>query len=178
MKLKDWWKYKGKFLLWDFIEGVKNLIQWFPVIWKDRQWGGYAALDILKFKIEKLSEHFDKVIWVDRVREVETLKTCARLIDKIRTDYYMMEYLEYYITEFHFDKIDGQPHLMSLRTELINNNIEDYIKKYPNTYKKIVKENKNSTKVGISILMGTELHKKAKRILFRLLENNIDEWSD
>ena len=34
-KIKLWWIYDGRYLHRDFITGVKNLWNWFPVIWSD-----------------------------------------------------------------------------------------------------------------------------------------------
>ena len=50
------WKHFHKYLYY----GIKNLITWFPVIWKDRDWDDYYILEILKFKINKTANSFEK----------------------------------------------------------------------------------------------------------------------
>ena len=59
-KLKLWWEFEGKYLHRDFIEGIKNLIKWFPIIWKDRNWDHSYIYEILKFKLKKTFKPFNK----------------------------------------------------------------------------------------------------------------------
>jgi hypothetical protein len=42
----------------NFKYGIINLIKWFPVVWKDRDWDHEFILDILKFKLTNVENMF------------------------------------------------------------------------------------------------------------------------
>ena len=70
----------------------------------------------------------------------------------------------------------------TLRIEEISENFDDYFKKYPHAYREVTKTDSyifvNDTKNRIAMNMGHYLHNKANRILFKILENNIQKWWD
>lgn len=37
-------------------QGIKNLIKWIPVIWKDRDWDEYYFFEVIRFKLEQMEE--------------------------------------------------------------------------------------------------------------------------
>jgi len=43
----------------NFCTGIKNLIAWFPVIWKDRQWDYMYLLRIINKKLELMLKDFE-----------------------------------------------------------------------------------------------------------------------
>ena len=55
---------------------------------------------------------------------------------------------------------------------------DDYFKKYPLVYKKVLKENPNEDKSKIALLISIENHKRAKKLVFKLMENYIECWWD
>lgn len=42
-----------------FIRGIKNIIKWLPIIWKDRDFDYGYLLDILQFKLKAMEEFFN-----------------------------------------------------------------------------------------------------------------------
>lgn len=119
------WKVK------QFFRNTRNLIRWFPIIWKDRDWDHYYIFEILKFKLKNQAEYIEKKgLHLSAKREAELMMLCVNLIDKVQNEYYMDELMN-------------------------DNNI---------TAKKIrVAERK---------------HNKAKQLLFKTLEQNIERWWD
>ena len=55
-KLNPWrkfllfWRFEYRHYPRNFIRGVKNLIKWGSVIWKDRDWDDSFFFEIIKFK--------------------------------------------------------------------------------------------------------------------------------
>jgi hypothetical protein len=47
---KAWRSYSPIWFL-NFTRGIKSLIEWLPVIWKDRHWDDTYVFEILKHKI-------------------------------------------------------------------------------------------------------------------------------
>ena len=50
-------RYQSRFIFINLIYGIRNLIKWFPIIWKNREWDHYYIYEILKFKLENQSQY-------------------------------------------------------------------------------------------------------------------------
>lgn len=152
--LKLWWRFTGRFIHRDFIYGVKNLIKWFPIIWKDRPWDHVYIYNMLYFKLKLQAEHIGKNdLHVGAERDAEIIMICSKLAKKLADEYYDDEPMEY---EY----------------------VSDYFNKYSNTYKKMLKKYPDARPAMIKYYIAEEITNKAKRILFRTIENKIEEWWD
>jgi len=162
-----------------FATGVKNLWYWFPIIWTDRDWDQHYIYEMLKHKLERQAKYIGEH---DRhttaKRDAERMLLCARLIEIQQEDLYAMEYGDYHEVEWNNTG-------SGLTT--ISENFDDYLAKYPRQYKKAIngelniftrgkgeKENKRLYAMEIS----HENQKRSKRLLFKLIEQNIDRWWD
>ena len=67
-KIKLWWEYDGRYLHRNFITGVKNLWNWFPVIWKDRDWDQTFIYEVLIHKLEKQAKYIGERDWHTRAK--------------------------------------------------------------------------------------------------------------
>lgn len=70
----------------DFIEGLKNLIYWLPVIWNDRQWDHSYLTKMLHRKLSKMEEYFRTGdFYENQEKDADNMKICVdglkRLID-------------------------------------------------------------------------------------------------
>lgn len=68
--------------------GIKNLIKWFPIIWKDRDWDYYFIYAILHKKLNNMEKFYssDKA-WASDSKDVaeqikEAKVLCKRLMDE------------------------------------------------------------------------------------------------
>jgi len=50
-KLKWWFKQDARYIHRDFAKGVKNLVRWFPTIWRDRDWDDHFIWVLLEKKL-------------------------------------------------------------------------------------------------------------------------------
>ncbi len=177
------WKHFHKYLYY----GIKNLITWFPIIWKDRDWDDYYILEILKFKINKTANSFEKkqrfVGWEDQVRY---MRICEKLITLIQDEYYSHEYFDYYDNKFSFEKTEDSD-LFELKSEVIKDDLQTYIQKYSHAnrvalinpkYSVFINSMSGAPNVGMAIAIGMVRHNKAKKLLFNILENKIEHWWD
>ncbi len=113
-KLKVLWDktydYYWKNLGWRFREfsrNIKNLIRWFPVIWKDRDWDDHYIWEILKFKLKNQAKYIgDRDIHTSAKYDAQRMMLCVRLIDKIQEEYYSMEYMDYHESNYNWLDID------------------------------------------------------------------------
>ena len=83
-----WWKIK------DFFRGIKpglrNVIRWFPVIYKDRWWDHSFLYPILKKKLELMEENFRlRGCHVGNEKDAKNMKICVLLLDRLINDAYI-----------------------------------------------------------------------------------------
>ena len=66
-----------------------------------------------------------------------------------------------------------------LKIILIEDNLDDYFKKYKLTFKKVMKDHPEyKERHFIALNIGGERHKKALNLLFTILKNKIQNWWD
>ena len=184
-RLKLWWKFEGEYLHRDFIEGIKNLIKWFPIIWKDRNWDHHYIYEILKFKLKnqaKYIETYDR--YIKAKEDSKIILKCVDLIDKVQSEFYSSEYMDYHNSSFEFIDIEGDKKGMKeLKITEISENFDEYFKKYPDVYNYVL-NNKEvqifpiDKKQNIAMNIGQENHNRAKKELFQIIEDNIENWWD
>ena len=64
MKKFLWWlRWEAKYSHKDLYQGIKNLVRWFPIIWRDRDWDDHYIFEVLKFKLKNQSKYIDKKIY-------------------------------------------------------------------------------------------------------------------
>ena len=142
------------FLKYDVPSGIKNLISWFPVIWKDRDWDDSFIFIIIRKKlirVEKLLRHNSHYIGAEQ--DADDVKVCILLLTRIIDDEYFNNYM------IPFEKKWGK------------NSWDIFNKDY--------KENPDRTK-DFSKVTEQENHSKQQDIeyLFKLLTKHIQSWWD
>jgi hypothetical protein len=158
----------------NLIQGIKNIIKWIPIIYKDRDWDYYYILETLKFKLSNQSKYtLNKSRHINAIKDAKMMDLCIKLIAKIQDEYYLSEWLDYEVVEHKYQKVEDNSSLFRLKTEIISENFGDYFKKYSRIYKYI--DDKES-KVAAAIKISTINHNRAKKLLFKILENNIENW--
>jgi hypothetical protein len=184
-KLYRWFKWDAKHVHKTIYQGIKNLIYWFPIIWKDRNWDQFYIYEILKHKLKIQAEYLsEKDTFVSSQQSARNMRICVSLIEKLQDDFYSMEYHDYHETDFDFipTTIEGKEYYEMKSTE-ISNTFEDYFDKYPLMYKKITKQqlekhgslnNDKSTAMEIAVMN----ERRARKLLFKILEENIESWWD
>lgn len=166
-----------------FFKRFYNLYRWLPIIWKDQDWDHTYIWDILKFKLKNQAKYIGtKDRHLSAKRNAEIMMLCTRLIDKIEDEYYTYEWSKYYESESFFTSSEEYPDSYEWNQKEISENLDDYFVKYPRIY--IVVESmdkppfKKDTKLGMAINMAHINHLRARKLLFNILENNIERWWD
>jgi hypothetical protein len=174
------WKIKR------FIRRIKNLIRWLPTIWKDEQWDDHFIWEILKFKLKNQAEYIGKKNrHLSAKRDAEIMMLCVRLIEKVQSEYYGMEYHEYYESNIKFVPSISHPGSYEMEEELISEHYDDYFKKYPLIYKRVMngegvfkREGRKDDKQIIAMNISHINHDRARKLLFKMMEENIEKWWD
>lgn len=184
-KISLWWRMEARYYHRDFANGVKNLIRWFPTIWKDRDWDDHFIWNIMIQKLKFQSKYIgDRDFHTRAKRDAEVMVTCVKLMERIKEDYYGMEYFDYHEFESEFvpTTLSNGENGYEYKTKDISERFDEFFAKYPRVYKRVVKELTNSKeefdKHKIAFRMSLDNHNRAKRILFKMMETNIESWWD
>lgn len=182
-----WWKYEGRYYHKNFTNGVKNIFKWFPIIWRDRDWDTSFIFEIMIQKLKNQSDYIgDKDRHTSAKRDAEIMMTCVRLMEKVKDEYYQSEYSDYHDSDYNWVDSD-EPGYSQLDIVEKSENFDDYIKKYPSTMRKVlsnpkafdyIQEDYKDKKSTLAMLIARENHNKARRLLFTLMERNIEKWWD
>ena len=197
LKIQElYWKIEGFFkeLPRNLRDGIKNLIKWFPVIWKDRDWDHNFIYEIIKFKLKNQADYIGgKDRHTRAKRDAEIMKLCSNLIQRCQDDYYSMEYMDYHESKINWLDITDEDNIPTkykdskrMDVELISENFDEYFKKYPLQYKRVIsgeinrynrtKEEKDKQIIAMEISHENQV--RCRKLLFKIMENNIEKWWD
>lgn len=185
-RIADWWKYEGRHYHRNFYTGIRNLIKWFPVIWKDRDWDHHYIYHILDFKLEQQAYGIgSRDIHVGAQREAEKMLLCARLC-KIQTeDLYGTEHLDYMEQAHKFTPTDGGK-FYTYESIMMQDDLDDYFAKYRRQYNRVLSGQVTwygkvidlADRKEIAMCIAEENQQRSRRLLFKILEENIEGWWD
>lgn len=73
-------------------EGIRNLIKWFPIIWKDRDFDYVFLLLVLQKKLEFMRKSFAKYDYLRCKKTIHRMRVCELLLDRIiHEDRYLID---------------------------------------------------------------------------------------
>ena len=114
---------------YEFELGIKNLIKWVPVIWKDRDWNEEHALNIFLFKVKSMYQ-YSKTSDCNN-EELETLRELIEVLEKVKNGFenYENPAIENHNKkwgepDFYIENVEGKPGVNLLR----DRNLERYTK--------------------------------------------------
>ena len=169
--------------------GIRSLKYWLPIIWKDRDWDYWHIYNILTYKIEQTAFCMHRNNrFVGTYRSVEKMLLCSRLIELIQDEVYQTEYFDYHESNMRFEELpeDHKAYdnahsekLYEMHVDEISESFDEYFAKYPRQYKIAVAElDADSTKQRIAMQIGMQNHKRCKNLMYRLVQENIEQWWD
>jgi len=181
-----WWNHEGKYYHRMFKTGVKNLWYWFPVIWKDRNWDSHYIFEIMMHKLKAQSKYIgERDIHTRAKRDAEIMMTCVRLMKLVQEETYSHEYSDYHKTKHWFEDLEDKPGYSSWESRQLEENFDDYFMKYPLIYKRVMngegvfrREGREDDKQVIAMNISHINHDRARKLLFKLMEENIERWWD
>jgi hypothetical protein len=181
-----WWKHDGRYLHLEFKQGVKSLIYWFPIIWKDRNWDSHYIFEIMKHKLSAQANYIGHRDLHTRAQEdARRMRLCVKLMGLIQEEFYSSEYSDYHKTKHWFEDVPEHPGLSSWESRVLGENFDDYFKKYPLIYKRVLngegvfnREGREDDKQIIAMNIGYINHVRARKLLFKIMESEIEGWWD
>ena len=179
-KFKELWR--------DILPFIKNVYKWRKILWNDRDFDYNYVLDVLIFKLEDLSRGLTR--WHNSARwekDVQDINTLVRLMKKYKEEYYSMEYMDY-VKNTWINVVDkDNPMLIDVKLETIDINTQDYLDKHRAALRKMKKLIDNNmfhwignhdTMYNTSMNLSYYLQERAKKLVWKMIEQRLEYWWD
>lgn len=154
-------------MLWrlkEFTRSLINLCRWFPILWRDRDWDYDYLLILMERKLLYMSQHMERYsVHTNQHVCVQKMRLCSKLLRKVREGEYLYETAGFHEMVF----TDGSISIKDIGDP------KGYIDSHPTESRSLPLDMPVYTKATHIACMR---HTKAKRILFRLMEQNIETW--
>jgi len=181
-----WWNHDGRFYHKYLKEGIKNIIYWLPIIWKDRHWDSHYIFEIMKHKLKAQAKYIgDRDFHTRAQQDARRMRLCVKLMQKVQDDDYAMEYMDYHKDRIWFTDCEDRPDSSLMNSEQIWEKFDDYFKKYPLIYKRVMngegvfkREGREDDKQIIAMNIAYINQDRAHKLLFKIMEENILRWWD
>jgi len=186
-KISLWWKFDGRYMHRNFAKGIKNLWRWFPVIWEDRDWDHDYIYTLIRTKLNFQSDYIRKFgNHLDAGRDAERMRLVSRLIELEQEGFYTMEYMGYHDTKYDFIPTDETKKLYRIEDTLISESFDEYFKKYPRQYKRVLSGEINrykrpvekKDKQVIAMEIAHENQERCRNLIFKIMNDHIQRWWD
>ena len=185
-RISLWWRFDGRHIPRNIMEGIKNIIYWFPIIWKDRNWDQSFIYEVLKHKLKAQANYVGTKDRHTRAKQdARRMRLCVSLIQICQDDTYNTEYMDYAETDFWFEDVEDKPGFSTIESKIIWEKYDDYFKKYPLIYKRVMNgegvfslDGRDDNKQVIAMNIGHINQDRAHKLLFKIMEENIQGWWD
>jgi len=108
---------------YDFIKGLKNLIRWFPHIWKYRDWDGDYTIDMLiaslTFQRNRLRDYSNEVEESLSIK-IQDIEEVIALLTKIKDESNYTEHINQ-----HYDELFGEDEMYFVPTTHTKEELDD-----------------------------------------------------
>jgi len=185
-KVSLWWRYDGKYYHKFLREGISNIIYWFPIIWKDRNWDHSYIFTMLQHKLKAQTKYIGGRDRHTRAQlDAKRITICVNLIEKLQDSFYEMEYMDYHKDRIWFIPCEDHEGSSLMNSEEVWEKFDDYFKKYPLVHKRVMNgegfapiKGREDDKHFIAMSIGHMNVEKAHKLLFKVLQKNIRNWWD
>lgn len=184
-RISNWWSFEARWYPKVFRKGIKNLVYWVPIIWKDRHWDHSYIFAVLQHKLKAqadwIQEHGNHL---NAPTDARLMRTCVCLINRVSEGYYSQEYMDYMKNKHWFEEIPGRQDAKEFRSRLVEDRLDQYFAKYPRVYQRALTEGPFHLEPGevesrrevIAMNIAHLNHERARGLLFRIMEQNIERW--
>jgi len=126
----------------------------------------------------------------DAKRDAEKMLTVVRLIERQREDFYHYECHDFYESEWKKAPLDVAGTIYSMEEELLSDNLDAYFARYPRQYKRVMSgevnffsglgfaEKQEKDRKTIAMEIARENQDRCRKLLFKIIEENIEGWWD
>jgi hypothetical protein len=181
-----WWNHDGKYYHKYFKNGVKNIWYWLPIIWRDRNWDGHYIYEIMKHKLKAQANYIGINDRHTRAQlDAKRMAICVKLIQLCQDEAYAMEYMDYAKDRVWFTPCEDRPGSSLYNSENVWEKYDEYFAKYPLIYKRVMNgegvfslKGREDDKHVIAMNIAHTNQDRARKLLFKIMEENIEGWWD
>jgi hypothetical protein len=175
-----WWGFRGSYLHKDFVKGIKNIIYWIPIIWKDRDYDSHYIFEVLKHKLKSQAKYIGDRDFHERAQtDARNIRICVSLIEKIQDETYRMEYFNYAKERSWFEPCKDNPEYSTWEREELSENYDEYFAKYPLIYKRVLNGEgifSLDSKKHIAMNISHINQDRASKLFHKIFEDNVERW--
>jgi len=160
-------KYFFKRKFWQ----IRNVFRWLPIIWNQYDFDYNYAIKVFKFQLNKIADFMDSEnAWgVSSKQDAMRIRNIIKLMDKVYSEEYSMEYQDILKEMYGEDVLDFDITPLSENSEM--SRITFKYESWDNAEE--IEEIKNEL-----FLMSQEKQRRAHKLLWELIEHNIQGWWD
>jgi hypothetical protein len=165
-----------------FIDGIHNIIRWIPFLYHDRDWDDHFTLKLLQKKIEHQRKYLVEHNRHTRVDEDNYWMTVVlNLIEREKEEYYSIEHYNYMDLQITFKPSKHREDSYEVERKIKSEHLEDYLNKYKNVVKKVIKLNKGlsfDNADQIASFIASYNQDRCRNLLFEILKRYSNRWWD
>jgi hypothetical protein len=163
---------EARYLYRNTILGIRNLKEWFPIMWKDRDWDKDYIMDILIFKLKKNRDYMVRLGHTSNENSIRTMTECIDLLEKIHNEWENYEEPAYKKHEEKWGKSD-------FYTEPYSENPKLYVLKDRNDERYNPQEIEEKRKdFLLASKIGGHKRKRDFQHAMEIFVNEFDSWWD
>lgn len=77
------------------VRKIKNIVRWIPILWHDEDWDYFYIYNLLQNKLLYVKKHIlEQNSHLDSKHVASRIQTAINLIDKVKTEYYIDDFIE------------------------------------------------------------------------------------
>jgi hypothetical protein len=142
----------------------------------------------MKHKLTSQADYIGRRDFHTRAQlDAKRMRLCVKLMGLVQDEFYSSEYSDYHKTKHWFEPVPGKEGYSSWESRLLEENFDDYFKKYPLIYKRVIngegifslEDHDNVStdkKQRIAMNIGHINQERAHKLLFKIMEENIEGW--
>lgn len=169
-------KYFIKRKIWQ----IKNVLRWLPIIWKQYDFDYSYSVEVFKFQLQKQAEFLEseKVKTLCAKDRAKRIHTVIKLMDKVYNDEYSIDYVEILKEMYGKDVLNIS--FIETDSTTFNDFTNSTEKLYTMKYEYENWDNAEEiSQIHDELLhMSKEKQKRAHRILWSMIEKDIQTWWD
>ena len=163
---------------YDIPRGIKNLVIWFPTVWRDRQWDHQFIYIMLRQKLhftEQFIRHHG--VHVNNVEDADEIKTCVDILDRLINDVHHDEAFKKHHEIFGVPDLDWKEADGDIDKFLKD---DEYVQLHINYPKVKSTEDERQEKIGFNDACREETYLREYDLakLFETMKEHIQGWWD
>jgi hypothetical protein len=179
------WEHEWRYLPRTIKNFITRLWYWIPILWDNEDWDYNQFYVIMRAKLIRMADYHEKSNrYVGVEYNVQRMRLCCRLLDKIIKGDYSSECQKYYECDYDWKPIPNSKYF-TMKSDMVEDHIDEYIKKYPIIAKQALKTypgkldlTKDDDRKMFCHYMSTLRAQKAKKLVFKIIERDIEKWWD